>query len=57
MSVFHVLKDGSEKEDIKGHVVRLEDAGPLYRLINDINRDRSAEKTTYDNSGGLNHEF
>lgn len=57
MSVFHVLKDGSEKEDIKGHVVRLEDAGPLYRLINDINRDRSAEKTTYDNRGGLNHEF
>lgn len=38
MRVIHVLKDGSEVEDITGHVVRVEDAEPLYKMIRGINR-------------------
>jgi hypothetical protein len=38
MSVIHILKDGSVVKDITGHVVRVEDAGPLYQLIDSINR-------------------
>lgn len=38
MRVIHILKDGSEIEDITGHVVRVEDAGALYKMIRDINR-------------------
>lgn len=36
--VIHILKDGSIVEDITGHIVRIEDAGPLYELIDSINR-------------------
>lgn len=38
MGVVHILKDGSIVGDITGHVVRVEDAGPLYQLIDSINR-------------------
>ena len=38
MSVIHILKDGSVVHDITGHVVRIEDAEPLYQLIDEINR-------------------
>lgn len=41
MAVIHILKDGSVVEDITGHVVRIEDAGPLYELIDRINRQGS----------------
>lgn len=41
MAVVHILKDGSVIEDITGHVVRMEDAGPLYELIDRINRNGS----------------
>lgn len=41
MSVIHILKDGTILEDITGHVVRIEDAGPLYDLIDKINREGS----------------
>lgn len=37
MGVVHILKDGSVVKDITGHVVRVEDAGPLYQLIDSIN--------------------
>lgn len=43
MRVIHVLKDGSEVEDITGHVVRVKDAETLYSLIREINR-KSDEK-------------
>lgn len=36
--VIHILKDGTVLKDITGHVVRMEDAGPLYHLIDSINR-------------------
>lgn len=38
MRVIHILKDGSEIEDITGHVVKMEDAGTLYEMIRGINR-------------------
>lgn len=41
MGVIHILKDGTILEDITGHVVRIEDAGPLYDLIDKINREGS----------------
>lgn len=42
--VIHILKDGSVVEDITGHVVRIEDARPLYDLIDSINRKGSKKK-------------
>lgn len=44
MGVIHILKDGSVVKDITGHVVRVEDAGPLYQLIESINRNRKGSK-------------
>lgn len=44
MAVIHILKDGSIVRDITGHVVRMEDAEPLYQLIDTINRQGSREK-------------
>ena len=44
MAVIHILKDGSVVEDITGHVVRMEDALPLYQLIDNINRKGSKRK-------------
>lgn len=40
MQVVHILKDGSIVEDITGHVVQVEDAEAVYRLIDSINRNR-----------------
>ena len=31
--VYHVMKDGSVKTDITGHVVKIKDAEPLYQLM------------------------
>ena len=47
MGVVHILKDGSVKNDITGHVVRMEDASTLYQLFNSINRKGSKKKTVY----------
>lgn len=44
MSVIHILKDGSIVEDIAGRVVKVEDAGPVYQLINKINREGSKKE-------------
>ena len=44
MGVIHILKDGSIVKDITGHIVRVEDAGPLYQLIDSINRNRKGSK-------------
>lgn len=38
MRVIHILKDGSQVEDITGHVVKMEDVNPLYQMIHNINR-------------------
>lgn len=47
MAVIHILKDGSIVKDITGHVVRVEDAGPLYQLIDSINRKGSKKKNVH----------
>ena len=47
MSVYHILKDGSVKTDITGHVVRMEDAEPLYRLLESFN-GKAKNSNTYD---------
>lgn len=43
--IVHVLKDGTVLEDITGHVVRVEDAEPVYKLMDAINREANHEKT------------
>lgn len=40
MAVIHILKDGTRLDDISGHVVRMEDAEELYRLIDSISQRR-----------------
>ena len=47
MGVVHILRDGSIVKDITGHVVRMEDAGPLYDLIDRINRTGSEKKIVH----------
>lgn len=47
MAVIHILRDGSVVKDITGHVVRMEDAGPLYDLIDRINREGSKKKVVH----------
>lgn len=44
MNVIHILKDGSRPVDITGHIVRMEDANPLYQLLHSINRTKSQVK-------------
>ncbi len=44
MGVFHILKDGSRPTDITGHIVRVEDANPLYQYLHSINRKKSQGK-------------
>ena len=44
MNVIHILKDGRRLTDITGHVVRVEDASPLYQFLHSINRKKSTER-------------
>ena len=37
MAVIHILKDGTQVDSIRGHVVKFADAEPLYYLIHSIN--------------------
>jgi hypothetical protein len=36
--ITHVLKDGTIKKDITGHVVKMKDCKALYQLLDNINR-------------------
>lgn len=45
MGVVHILKDGTRVDDITGHVVRMEDAENLYRMIRRINRKTNESRT------------
>lgn len=38
MAVTHILKDGTKLNDIRGHVVRMEDVPNVYTLIDQINQ-------------------
>lgn len=44
MRVIHILKDGSEVENITGRVVRIDDADTLYSLIRKINSKSEKRK-------------
>ena len=44
MNVIHILKNGETVKDITGHIVRVEDATPLYQLLHSINRKNSQVK-------------
>lgn len=39
MAIIHILKDGTRVDDIRGHVVKIADAAPLYELIHSMNRE------------------
>lgn len=41
--VIHIMKDGTVKTDITGHVVKMDDAKAVYNVLDRINR-RSNEK-------------
>lgn len=34
--IIHVLKDGTVLDSIEGHIVRIEDAEPMYRMFLDM---------------------
>lgn len=42
--VYHILKNGKTVTDITGHIVRQEDANPLYQLLHRINRKSNQRK-------------
>ena len=44
MAVRHFLKDGREVKDIKGHVVRMDDAKSIYTIIDRINERKERRK-------------
>lgn len=53
VKVTHVLKDGTVLDDITGHVVRYEDAKPLYDMMADIN---SRAQKAANKKGGAGRE-
>lgn len=44
MAVYHVLKDGTKVETVRGHVVKRADAEAVYALVETINRNRMKER-------------
>ena len=40
--VIHILRDGTQVKDIRGHIVRIADAEIVYKLMDTINRRTSA---------------
>jgi len=42
--VYHVMKDGTVKKDITGHVVKMSDAGQVYDLIREIEKGTIKKK-------------
>ena len=48
MAVYHVFKDGTRTTDITGHVIRIKDAEPFYRLLDSLNLKKT--KNTYEKS-------
>lgn len=44
--IYHVLKDGSRVKDITGHVVKRNDAEPLYKILESISLDTKDKKSS-----------
>ena len=47
MAVYHILKDGTILQDITGHIVKLEDAGPLYQFMSTLTLKPDTKTNTY----------
>jgi hypothetical protein len=39
MAVFHILKNGTQVDDIAGHVVRHDDVASIYELLKAITKE------------------
>lgn len=39
--IIHILKDGTRLEDVSGHIVRIQDAETVYKLMDSINNGRA----------------
>ena len=50
MVITHRLKDGTQLDDISGHVVKMADAKPVYDLLDKINRETARQKETEGNN-------
>ena len=46
MKVIHVLKDGSQHEDITGHIVQYSDATAVYQIIDSLNKRLNKKSNT-----------
>lgn len=40
MTIKHILKDGTVLKDIRGHVVKMEDAKSIYSLMDKMNQKK-----------------
>lgn len=41
LKAIHILRDGTVLDSVEGHVVKFEDAEPLYHLIQNINNGKA----------------
>ena len=46
MIITHRLKDGTQLDDISGHVVKMAEAKAVYALLDKINRETARLKET-----------
>lgn len=46
MVITHRLKDGTQLDDITGHVVKIDEAKAVYALLDKINRETARQKRT-----------
>lgn len=49
MAVINITKDGTVLQSIAGHVVRFEDAEPIYRLIAERSKENEDRKEDHKN--------
>ena len=55
LKIVNVLKDGREIEDITGHVVKMDEADVLYKIIGGMNKKRN-NGGTYEDSRECDRE-
>ena len=49
MMIKHFLKDGTEVKDVKGHVVKIDQAKSIYALLDQINNKQKERKNAVRN--------
>lgn len=40
MRIRHIMKDGTIKDDVNGHIVKLSESKALYKLIENLSKRR-----------------